>query len=161
MCKNGRCISIICINCTRGPVKLRCTLQVKVWTESCRMGGGGLKQSLEAGILINHWPTAGFWQAATALSAAAVHSCAHLPAQLLLMHIRWIAHLFMLFPFQCPSSPLPPLLHLLHLFRCLHVIPLPGRPGLLKSWPRLKPSKDPLLLFCRLNWFCWGKKKTG
>lgn len=26
-------------------------------------------------ILINHWPTAGFWQAATALSATAVHWC--------------------------------------------------------------------------------------
>lgn len=101
------------------------------WGALCRSkceqkaaGWEGLKQSLDGGILINHWPTAGYWQAATALSAAAAHSCAHLPAQLLLMHICWIPHLFMLFLFQCPSSPLPPLLHLLHLFRCLHVIAL-------------------------------------
>lgn len=105
-------------------------------------------------ILINHWPTAGFWQAATALSAAAVHSCAHLPVQLLLMHIHRIPHLYVRFFFECPSSPLPSLLLLLHHFPRI----LSSRPGLLQSWLRLKPSKGPLPLFCPLNWFCWGKK---
>lgn len=135
------------------PVKPKCPVQVGVWTKSCGMED--LKQSLGQRILINHWPTAGFWQAATALSAAAAHLCAHLPAQLLLMHIHRIPHLYVHFLFECPSSPLPPLLLLLHLFPWI----LSSRPGLLQSWPRLKPSKGPLPLFCPPNWFCWGKKK--
>lgn len=104
MCKNGRRITIKFIDCTWSPGEIKCTLQVGVWTSSCRMGA--LKQSLDRGILINHWPTAGSWQAAPALSAAAVHSCAHLPAQLLLMHICWIPHLFMRFLLWMSLLPL-------------------------------------------------------